>query len=286
MCNRSVKSLSRLLRGITSNHHGDFYCLNCYHSYITENRLKEHEELYNKHDSCRIEMPKWFEKILKYNHGEKSLKAPFTIILDFECLLLKMHSCQNNPEKSYTEKKSKHDPSGWAMFTKCSFDATKNKLDYYKGRDCIKKLCEKFKDQAMEIINYKEKGMIQLTDEENKSYEEQEVCHICKKTFCLDENDENDETVKIDEKFKKYQKVKDHCHYKGKFRGASQSICKLRYKVTKNIPIVIRNAAYDTHFIIEQSAEEFKGEFECIEKSMEKYITFSVPIKKKVIKKM
>ena len=50
-------------------------------------------------------MPKWFEKILKYNHGEKSFKAPFAIYLDLECLLLKAHSCQNNPEKSYTEKK-------------------------------------------------------------------------------------------------------------------------------------------------------------------------------------
>ena len=51
-------------------------------------------------------MPKWFEKILKYNPGEKSLKAPFAIYLDLECLLKKEQSCQNNPEKSYTEKKS------------------------------------------------------------------------------------------------------------------------------------------------------------------------------------
>ena len=57
-------------------------------------------------------MPKWFEKILKYNHGEKSFKAPFAIYLDLECLLLKAHSCQNNPEKSYTEKKTTHKPSG------------------------------------------------------------------------------------------------------------------------------------------------------------------------------
>ena len=41
-----------------------------------------------------------------------------------------MHSCQNNLEKSYIEKKAKREPSGWALFTKCSFDATKNKLDY------------------------------------------------------------------------------------------------------------------------------------------------------------
>ena len=50
-------------------------------------------------------------KILKYNHGEKSLKAPFMIFTDLECLLEKMHSCQNNLEKSYTEKKTKHTPS-------------------------------------------------------------------------------------------------------------------------------------------------------------------------------
>ena len=49
--------------------------------------------------------------------------------------------CQNNLEKSYTERKAKHEPSGWAMFTKCSFDATKKKLDYYRGIDCIKMFC-------------------------------------------------------------------------------------------------------------------------------------------------
>ena len=49
-------------------------------------------------------MPKEHEKILKYNHGQKSLKAPFTIYLDLECLLKKEQSCLNNPENSYTEK--------------------------------------------------------------------------------------------------------------------------------------------------------------------------------------
>ena len=56
-CNRAVTSFSRLLRGITSNHYGDFYCLNCYHSYSTETRLKKHEEVCNDHDYCHVEMP-------------------------------------------------------------------------------------------------------------------------------------------------------------------------------------------------------------------------------------
>ena len=50
-------------------------------------------------------MPNEENKILKYNHGEKSSKAPFMIYADLECFLEKMHPCQNNPEKSYTEKK-------------------------------------------------------------------------------------------------------------------------------------------------------------------------------------
>ena len=84
-----VTSLSALLQGKSSNHKEDFYCLNCFNSYTTKNKLKEHEEICNNHDSCRIEMPKWVEKILKYNPGEKSLKAPFAIYLDLECLLKK-----------------------------------------------------------------------------------------------------------------------------------------------------------------------------------------------------
>ena len=96
-------------------------------------------------DSCHIDMPKWAEKILKCNPGEKSWKAQFAIYLDLECLLKKEQSCQNNHEKSYTEKKARHEPSGWAMFTRCSFDKKENKLNYCIGKDCIEKLCQKLK---------------------------------------------------------------------------------------------------------------------------------------------
>ena len=121
-------------------------------------------------------------------------------------------------------------------------------------------------------LTLKKKKIIQLTDKENKSYENQKVCHICKKEFCFDENEKN--------KFKLYQNVRDHCHYTGQFREAAHSICNLRYKVPKDIPVVIHNARYDTRFIIKQLAEEFGGQFECIGENTEKYITFSVPIKK------
>ena len=79
--NRPIKSLSRLFRGITSNHCGDFYCLNCLHSFRTDNALKRHERLCDNNDYCNVEMPTQFNKTLKYNYGEKPLKTLFVIML-------------------------------------------------------------------------------------------------------------------------------------------------------------------------------------------------------------
>ena len=102
----TVKTLSPLLKGISSNHVGDVYCLNCFNSYRTKNQLIKHERVCNDHDYCYVEMPNEDNKVLKYNHGEKSLKATAFIYADLECLLEKIHSCQNSLEKSYTEKKN------------------------------------------------------------------------------------------------------------------------------------------------------------------------------------
>ena len=77
----AVTNLSAFLKENSSNYK-DFYCLNCFSSYTTKNKLNEHEKISNNHDSCHIEMPKWVGKILKYNPGEKSLKAQFSIYLD------------------------------------------------------------------------------------------------------------------------------------------------------------------------------------------------------------
>ena len=154
------------------------------------------------------------------------------------------------------------------MFTRFSFDKKENKLNYSRGKDYIEKLCKKLKECAMKIINYEEKEMIPLTKEEN---EKQGKYHICEEKFCVNKDDEN---------YTNRKEVKNHCHYTGNFRGAAHCKCNLNYKVPKDIPIIMHNASYDTHFIINQLAEEFKDERNCIGEDMEKYITFSVTIKK------
>ena len=95
--------------------------------------------------------------------------------------------------------------------------------------------------------------MKSLTYEENKSYKKQKVCYICKKVIST--NDKN--------------------------KGAAHDICNLRYKTPKEIPVIFHNCStYDYHFITKDLAEEFEGQFECLGENTEKYITFSVPIKK------
>ena len=100
----AVKRLSALFRGITSKHDGNFYCLSCFNSYTAENKLKKHKNVCGNHDYCYVEMPEEDNKILKYDHGEKSMKVPFIIYADLESLPEKMNSCHNNPEKSSTTK--------------------------------------------------------------------------------------------------------------------------------------------------------------------------------------
>ena len=116
--------------------------------------------------------------------------------------------------------------------------------------------------------------MIPLTYEENKSYKERESCHICEENFCVDEDDEN---------YKNKRKVKGHCHYTEKFRGAAHTKCNLNYKVPKDIPIIIHNASYDAHFIINQLAEKFKGKLNCMENIWKNISFFLYQLRKNVI---
>ena len=265
----TVKNLSRLLRRITSNHDGDFYCLNCFHSYRTINKLEAHEKICENRNYCHVEMSTNDNNAIKYNQGEKSIKLPFVVYADLECLLEKMSTCYNNPEESSTTKINIHTPSGYSIFTQCSFDKSKSKLNYYRGEDCMTKFCKDLREHATKIINYEKKVMISLTKKEEENYNNQKFCYICKKEF--------------DKSDKKHHKVRDHCHYTGKYRRAAHNICNLRYKIPKEIPIVFHNGStYDYHFIIKELVKEFEGNFECLGEKTEKYITFSVPIKKKI----
>ena len=153
----AVKSIHRLLRGITSNHVEDFICLNCFHSYTTKEKKRKHEKICKDHDFCHVKMPNENNNILKYNSEERSLKVSFIIYADLECLFVKIDASQNNPERTYTENKAMHIPSGYSRVTYCSFDKSKTEWNYYRGEGCMEVFCKDLRDQAMKIISHKKR---------------------------------------------------------------------------------------------------------------------------------
>ena len=126
------KKLSRLLRRITFKHHGDFHCLNCLHSFATENKRESHKKVCENKDFCNVVMPSEDIKILEFNQYQKSDKAPFNIYADLECLIEKIDGCKNYPENSCTTKVSKYTPSSFLMSTTSSFQSIENKHDLYR----------------------------------------------------------------------------------------------------------------------------------------------------------
>ena len=195
-------------------------------------------------------MPDVDNNILESKPGKKSLKQPFIIYADLECLLSKMNTC-NNRNMSHTTAKALRKPSGYSLLTSCSFDKSKNKPNYHRVKDCMKRFCHDLKEHVTRITNYELKSMDPLTEAEEESCKNQELCHICEKELCTDNS-------------KEMRKVRDHCHYTGKYRGAAHSKCNLNYKIVKGIPVLFHNGSvYGYHFIIKYLAKKFKGNSEC-----------------------
>ena len=110
-----------------------------------------------------------------------------------------------------------------------------------------------------------------LMKEQQESYEMQKSVIFVKKK--LEKKDLNG---------KKFYKVTDCCHYTGEYRGTAHSVWDLKYSVTKKIMNYGPN--YDYLFIIKELPEEFKKNFTCLGENSKKYITFTVPVEKKVIR--
>ena len=138
-----LKSIKRLLRGQSSKHDGDHYCMNCLHSFRTKKALKNHERLCDDHDYCKIIMPEEGKNTLKYHYGTKSLqmehamylkyhygtkslKMEHAMYLDLECTLIKHDTCANDPNNSYTEKIVTHIPRGYALSVTKENDGNKH----------------------------------------------------------------------------------------------------------------------------------------------------------------
>ncbi|XP_057308119.1 uncharacterized protein LOC130646005 [Hydractinia symbiolongicarpus] len=140
-------------------------------------------------------------------------------------------------------------------------------LTVYRGEDCVTRFVNYLEDEVKRLYyTYPQKPMKPLTEAERKRHDEASKCHICRKPFDGCEN---------------IRKVRDHCHYTGKYRGATHAICNLKYKIPGHIPVIFHNlSGYDAHLFIRELGEKYDiQDIGCIAENTEKYISFNVKIK-------
>ena len=261
-----VKNSSRLLsKQVSAHKEGTHICFRCLNPFWSHKSLEKHQEYCRNHEAVKINMP---EKgtILRFKHHERSEKLPFIIYADTEALIKEMQNCDPNSQNSYTKKYQKHEPISFSYYIK-SFDDNVYKSDFrkYTGEDAMEKFVEWIEKDVKDIANIPDVEMIFGSDE-LKQFNEATKCWIC--------NEEFDDTA--DEKgYRKNEKVKDHCHYTGRFRGAAHNSCNLKYKKPNLIPVVFHNlSGFDSHLFIKNLGFT-DGTIDCIPNNEEKYISFT-----------
>ena len=153
----AVKKLSALLSGVTSKYDGDIYCLNCFHSYSTKNKLGKYEKVCNDNDYCYLEMPEEDNRILNKTMEKSQWKLHLLFMQTYSVYLKKCIHVKIIL-KHLIQKKSAHTFSLFIVYT-FSFDSKKNMLDCYRGKECMKRFCKHLKEYSIKIINYEKKEM-------------------------------------------------------------------------------------------------------------------------------
>ncbi|CAH3143360.1 unnamed protein product [Porites evermanni] len=262
-----IKSFTRLIKSqITSSKNGLFYiCKKCF-THFTKYELLQKYILYcSNNETVAVKMPPQ-NTMLGFKNYYKQLPIPFVVYADFECFTKPMNTCSPNPKESYNYNYQKHEPSGFCFYIKGIVPGIKfEPITYTKTKDSddISKIfVSKIAKVTNKIYNdfYRRLIPLRLTHAEQKSFDEAEICHICKKELLSD-------------------KVRDHCHFTGQYRGAAHNSCNLQCRKPMILAVIFHNLqGYDAHLFIKQLAC-LPGELNCIPSTEEKYISFSKKIK-------
>ena len=262
-----IKNFTRLVKSqITSSKNGLFYiCKKCFTHYTKYELLQKHISYCSSNETVAVKMPTR-NTMLSFNNYHKQLPIPFVVYADFECFTKPMNTCSPNPEKSYTYNYQKHEPSGFcfyikgidpnitfkpSLFTKTNSDDNVSALFVYKLKKVVNRIYNDFYCRPIPL---------KLTPAEQILFDKAETCHIYKKELLTD-------------------KVRDHCHFTGQYRGAAHNSCNFQCRKPMILPVIFHNLqGYDAHLFIKQLSA-IPGELNCIPSTEEKYISFSKKIK-------
>ena len=261
-----IKNFHRLIRSQkTKSKDGKIFICKRYFSHFTkEELLDKHINYCSINETTLVKIPER-NSYLYFKNYHKQLPIPFVVYADFECFTKPMNSCSPNPKESYNYNYQKHEPSGFCFYVKGIVNKKITPIIYTKNsedEDISKVFVEKLTEVTKGIYNdfYCRPKPLRLTSAEQKSFEEANICHICSCEL-------------------KKDKVRDHCHFTGQYRGAAHNKCNLMCKKPKVLPVIFHNLqGYDAHLFIKQLAR-LEGDLNCIPSTEEKYISFSKTIK-------
>ena len=260
-----IKSMSRLLSSQSStDEHVLHYCPRCLNHFTTQEKLATHKEYCSTHEALKTEMP-GEGTTLSFKNYNRSMRVPFIVYADFESFIKPIDTCGPNPENSYTKQYQKHTPSSFCYYIKCFDDEVyyQNPVTYTastENEDVAQIFVNMLEEDVKSIYKRfgKPKKML-FGAKEREEFDEATECWICHGELGLD-------------------RVRDHCHLTGKYRGAAHNKCNLQYRRPKFIPVVFHNlSGYDSHLFIKNLGVT-EGNINCIPNNEEKYISFSKDI--------
>ena len=245
-----IKDFNTFMFHKTKNKNKKWFCKSCLQCFSSENVLIKHKEdclSINGKQSVNLE-----KGIIEFESYFKQLPVPFKIHADFECNLRDVEIY----EGSYTKKYHEHVPCSYAYKVVCIDDRFSKSIVVFRGKNAayefIKAILKEYKYCKNIMKKHFNKNLI-MSEEEEYLFQQSNSCWICKKLIIHDD-----------------EKVKDHCHISGKFRGVAHWRCNINFQLTKKIPAIFHNLrGYDSHLIFSE-LNKFNVKISVIPNELEK----------------
>lgn len=247
---------------ISTNGHAVYFCDRCLNHFMKPERLERHKIVCIKQNECEIVMPIFPQNIIEFRNYKKQLMVPFIVYADVESILKKPDTefCKSESTIAYQQ----HEVYSVGYYFKCQYDDSKSYYKSLRGPKCIEWFVNELSELAGEVDNILNDVIpLNMSLEDEAFFIISEECHICGKRF------KNPS-----------EKVRDHSHLTGIYRGAAHNDCNLNFQEAKFIPIVFHNLSnYDAHFIIKGLASEVEGGIKVIPRNDQLYIAFTKTLK-------
>ena len=262
-----IRNFSALMSQRVNWQKKQYFCYNCLHAFTKQSLLDAHMPLCYKQRAQKIVFPDK-EKTVKFKNIKNQLRVPFIIYADFECYTEKIANPANNPNHTNTTAYQHHKPSGFSYIVVSAKNEYTRAPIVYRGQNVVDAFFDNLISEEKRILEIlKNPKPMHLTQEEEQAFQQAQDCHIC------------DQPLGVD-------RVRDHDHLTGDYRGAAHNECNLALKYKKVndrmvdsfvIPVVFHNLrGYDAHVLMESLGKYKKRKLSCIPNNSERYISFSL----------